>query len=256
LVIVHGGGEQLKQLCARVGLEEVRHEGLRITCAETSELALGVLGGIVNRKLVQALESDAVPAVGLCGADGASYAVRKHKPDGVDLGYVGEIVSVDPRLVETLLTAGYVPVLASVAPLARMTEGDAKHIYNVNADAAAGELAVPFKASALLFMTDVPAVLDSAGNALSEIDAQLAKELKSDGTLKGGMLPKVRAAFTALNGDPEMLVKIVPSDGADAIMQALETSVGTRISPFAAAAIATPKTPSSLEAKSTEVLGG
>ena len=227
VIVVHGGGAQLKELCARVGLDEVRHEGLRVTCAETSELALAVLGGAVNRKLVLALESETVPAVGLTGADGQSYAAQKHTPGGVDLGYVGELVCVDGTLVETLLAAGYVPVLASMAPLARLAEGDDAHVYNVNADSAAGALATPLGADALLFLTDVPAVRDGDGTELAELDAALTAALTETGALAGGILPKVRAAFAALAEAPEMRIKIAPADGPDAVLEALDGACGT-----------------------------
>jgi len=229
VIVVHGGGAQLKQLCERVGLAEVRHEGLRITCADTSELALCVLGGSVNKTLVRALEDGGVPAVGLTGTDGSTFRVRKHALQGVDLGYVGEIEVVDARLVDTLLAAGFMPVLSSVAPLATGQAGDASHFYNVNADTAAGALAAALEVDVLLFLTDVPAVRDGADNALAWIDPAGAHDLIGSGALQGGMLPKVRAALDAIESRPSCVVKIAPAAGTNALLEALEETCGTSI---------------------------
>lgn len=229
VIVVHGGGAQLKELCERVGLQEVRHEGLRITCAETSELALCVLGGSVNKTLVRALEDGGVPSVGLTGADGSTFRVRKHAPRGVDLGYVGELEVVDARLVNALLAAGFMPVLSSVAPLATGQEGDASRFYNVNADTAAGALAAALEVDVLLFLTDVPAVRDAAGMALALIDPSGAEELIASGALQGGMLPKVRAALDAIASRPSCVVKIAPASGKNAVLEALAEACGTSI---------------------------
>lgn len=229
VIVVHGGGAQLKELCERVGLAEVRHEGLRVTCAETSELALCVLGGSVNKTLVRALEDGGVPSVGLTGADGSVFRVRKHAPQGVDLGYVGEIEVVDSTLVDALLAAGFMPVLCSVAPLAAGQDGDATRFYNVNADTAAGALAATLDVDVLLFLTDVPAVRDAAGRSLALIDPAGALDLIASGALQGGMLPKVRAALDALGSRPACVVKIAPAAGENAVLEALAESCGTSI---------------------------
>lgn len=229
VIVVHGGGAQLKELCERVGLREVRHEGLRITCAETSELALCVLGGSVNKTLVHALEDGGVPSVGLTGVDGSIFRVRKHAPEGVDLGYVGAIEVVDSRLVDALLVAGFMPVLSSVAPLAHGQTGDPTHFYNVNADTAAGALAAALAVDVLLFLTDVPAVRDAAGMSLARIDPIGTEQLIASGALQGGMLPKVRAALEAIEARPHCVVKIAPAAGTNAVLEALEETCGTSI---------------------------
>ncbi|MCA8980615.1 MAG: acetylglutamate kinase [Planctomycetes bacterium] len=229
VIVVHGGGAQLKELSERVGLQEVRHEGLRVTCAETSELALCVLGGSVNKTLVRALEDGGVPSIGLTGADGSVFRVRKHAPKGVDLGYVGEVEVVDPKLVDALLAAGFMPVLSSVAPLAAGQAGDASRFYNVNADSAAGALAAALAVDVLLFLTDVPAVRDGAGRSLALVDPANAQDLIASGALQGGMLPKVRAALDAIESRPSCIVKIAPAAGTNAVLEALDKTVGTSI---------------------------
>jgi acetylglutamate kinase len=118
LVVVHGGGNQIRALSRQLGLEDRYHEGLRITDAATADVVLMVLGGLVNRALVADLHSAGLPAVGLSGADGALFGARKLEAAGVDLGYVGEVERVDPRVALTLLASGYTPVVATVAPLA------------------------------------------------------------------------------------------------------------------------------------------
>ncbi len=229
VILVHGGGAQLAEMCRAVGIEEVRHEGLRVTCARTSELALAVLGGVVNKTLVRALEAGGVPAVGLTGVDGSGYAARKHAPGGKDLGYVGEIAVVDARLVDVLLAGGFVPVLSSVAPLAADAQGDDAHLYNVNADPAAAALAAALGADALLLLTDVPAVRGADGAALARVDADQVEALVTAGVLAGGMVPKIRAALSALAARPSMTVKVASANGPDAVLRALEEGTGTRI---------------------------
>ncbi|MEE8468982.1 MAG: acetylglutamate kinase, partial [Planctomycetota bacterium] len=190
---------------------------------------LAVLGGQVNRTLVAALQAQGVPAVGLTGADGGCFSVHRHAPDGRDLGYVGEVHHVAPHLLETLLAADFVPVLASVAPLDATQNDPADHLYNVNADSAAAPLAAALKADVLLLLTDVPGVLGAEGELLSELSPDDAAELEQLGVLEGGMLPKVRAALAASTALSAGRVKIAPADGPSALLAALEPGVGTTI---------------------------
>lgn len=231
VILVHGGGNQMRTVCRRLGIADRYHDGLRVTDAQTAEAAVMVLGGLVNRQLVAALEDAGVPAAGLTGADGSTFTAAKHVPEGVDLGFVGEVAEVDAGLVETLLARGFTPVLATIAPPARAARGDRPGLrqafYNVNADMAAGPLARAFAADALLFLTDVPAVLDERGRPIRVLTPARCEELLAAGVLRGGMIPKVRAALAALAGHPTCLVKIAPAAGHDPIRDALAEDAGT-----------------------------
>lgn len=228
LVLVHGGGNQIRALSKRLGLVERTHAGLRITDAETADVVLMVLGGLVNRELVHTLESEGLSAVGLCGADGSTFDAHKASANGVELGYVGRVATVDPRLCETLLAAGYLPVIATAAPLARGAAGPADHFYNINADLAAGPLARALDADALVFLTDVPGVLDAERERIATLTPERCRELCASGVIQGGMIPKVEAALAALTEHPRALVKIASAEGANALVDALEPWSGTR----------------------------
>ena len=227
LIVVHGGGEQVRDWTRRLGLEEHKVDGLRVTDAPTAEVVLAVLGGQVNRSLVADLQAEGVPAVGLTGADGGSFSAHRHTPDGRDLGYVGEVDEVRPELFQTLLAAKFVPVIATLAPLALTQNDPADHLYNVNADSAAAPLAAALDAEVLLMLTDVPGVLGAEGELLSELSAGGAAELEKRGVLVGGMLPKVHGALAARAALPGGLVKIAPADVPSALLAALEPDVGT-----------------------------
>jgi acetylglutamate kinase len=226
LIVVHGGGNQIRALGRRLGLEERYHEGLRITDADTAEVVLMVLGGSVNRRVVWALEQAGVRAVGLSGADGSSFLATPHRPGGRDLGFVGKLERVRPELVELLLGGGYVPVLATTAPAPGPT-GDDAPFYNVNADMAAGPLGNALGADVLLFLTDVPGVLDGGGALLRELSPADCETLIASGVIAGGMRPKIDAALAALRAAPDTTVKIAPAAGEGAIVAALDPAVGT-----------------------------
>ncbi len=227
LIVVHGGGEQVSDWARRLGLEEHKVDGLRVTDGPTAEVVLAVIGGQVNRTLVAGLQAEGVSAVGLTGADGGSFSAHRHTPDGRDLGYVGEVDQVRPELLQTLLAAGFVPVIATVAPLALNQNDPADHLYNVNADSAAAPLAAALDAEVLLMLTDVPGVLGAEGELLSDLSPGGAAELEKRGVLVGGMLPKVRGALAARAALPGGLVKIAPADVPSALLAALEPDVGT-----------------------------
>jgi acetylglutamate kinase len=228
IVLVHGGGNQIRALTRRLGLLERYHEGLRVTDADTAEVALMVLAGLVNKELAAAFEEQGVRAVGLCGADGSTFSAVPERGRGADLGYVGAVGRADPRLVETLLAEGYVPLVATVAPLAPAEAGARDRFYNINADLAAGPLARALDARALLFLSDVPGVLDAEGRRIAELSPERCAALRADGVIRGGMIPKVEAALAALGDNPKALVKIAPASGKSAVMAALDPDVGTR----------------------------
>ncbi len=228
LFVVHGGGNQIRELSARMGLAERQVEGLRVTDAQTAPLVLMVLAGLVNRRLVASLASVGVPAVGLCGADGAIFDARKLRPGGADIGFVGEILHVRTQLLEALAFSGWVPVIATVAPLAAGESDDSSEFYNINADQAAAPLSRALEADALLFLTDVPGVLGDEGELLSDLTPERCRELRERGVVRGGMLPKVAAALEGARALPLGIVKIAPGQGDDAVLAALSPSAGTR----------------------------
>ncbi len=234
-IVVHGGGNQIRVLTKALGIEDRYHDGLRITDAATAAVALKVLAGEVNKALCASLLDAGLRAVGLCGVDGGLFGARRHAPDGADLGYVGTVASVDRSLTDTLCAAGFVPVLATLAPLATGEDGPRDHLYNINADHAAGPLAAALGCEAMLFLTDVPAVLDADRQPLRRLTPADCAALRQSGVLYGGMIPKVDSALGALHDlaatNPDALVKIAPAAGQDAVLAALDDTVGTRFVP-------------------------
>jgi acetylglutamate kinase len=190
LVVVHGGGPLLDEWAGRLGLKTSFLRGLRVTDEPTRDLALAVLGGLANARIVAALLTRAVPAVGLTGIDGGTLlAVREE----ADLGLVGRITRVDSALMEELVENGRVPVVAPAA----LEEAATPEVLNVNADSAAGAIAASLGARLLVFVTDVPGVRTKDGKVLATLDRDRAKALVDDGTIEGGMLPKVEACLIA-----------------------------------------------------------
>ena len=195
-VLVHGAGPEITRLLERLGKPSRFVQGLRVTDAETMEVVEMVLAGRVNKALVSMIIREGGQAVGLSGKDGRLLVARKHRSD-VDLGHVGEVQEVHPELVTQLSAQGYVPVVASLGIGA---DGES---YNLNADAAAGALAVALGASKFVLMTDVPGVYrEDRGSreVISELRAEGAASLVADGTVSRGMLPKVEACLAALQG--------------------------------------------------------
>ncbi|MHC4262105.1 MAG: acetylglutamate kinase [Planctomycetota bacterium] len=230
VVLVHGGGNQLGELCARLGLEEQRWRGLRITDRTTAELAVCVLGGSVNRRCVRALELAGVRAIGMSGADGGLFAAEPMRSEEVDLGFVGQVSTVDASSIEHLLAGGITPVVCTVGPREGSDDG-CEPFYNVNADHAAGALARALEADVLLLMTDVPALLDGQGQRVRCATLDRIAELEREGVIAGGMIPKVEGALQALSHPSKTLVKIAPGGGEDAVLEALSSDVGTVILP-------------------------
>lgn len=226
VVVVHGGGNQIRSVSKAMGIADRYHQGLRITDAATADVVLMVLGGLVNRTLVQSLAAAGVPACGLTGADGGTFTARPMVRQGADLGFVGEVDGASPKLIEDLLDSGRVPVLATVAP-GKGHDGSTP-FYNVNADHAAGPLCRAFGCQALLFLTDVPGVLDAEGKLLPLLSDADCDRLIATGVAKGGMLPKLEAARLAAHENPTAIVKIASADGDDCVHAALRDGVGSR----------------------------
>lgn len=193
VVIVHGGGQDIANMQARLGLQPLKVDGLRVTDAAAMEVVQMVLSGHANKRIVQALLPAGVDAVGLSGVDGGLLRCQKKRHPTVDLGYVGQIVQVRPALLRSLLTQGITPV---ISPISLGLDGQ---IYNVNADEAAGALAQALPARLLTFVSNVPGVLDPAGQLIPRLTPAQTQALIHSGTIRDGMVPKVHAALAALN---------------------------------------------------------
>ena len=191
-VVVHGGGPQVTQVSERLGIETTFVDGLRVTDAETLDVATMVLAGKLNTDVVASLVTGGVPAVGLSGVDGGLLLARKQSAP--DLGFVGEVIHVNAAVLRTLTAQRFVPVVASIA--VDETTGQA---YNVNADVVASELAIALGAEKLVFINDVPGLIGPTGDLLSELSATQTLELLSQpAVVGGGMIPKLESAVRAL----------------------------------------------------------
>lgn len=210
LVVVHGGGPLIGEWSQRAGLETRFVRGLRVTDEPTRDLAIAVLGGLANKTLVAALIGRGVPAVGLSGVDGGMLRAER---EDEELGLVGRVTMVDSSLVEDLVEAGRVPVIAPAAL------GPSGEILNVNGDSAAGAIAASIGARLLAFVTDVPGVRDKDGLILARLDRARSVALLEEGTIDGGMIPKVEACLLAVASGAE--AAILPGDQPDAVERVL-----------------------------------
>lgn len=206
VAVVHGGGVQLTRTLKALGKQSEFINGLRITDAETRDVALMVLAGRVNKTLVAALGALGQPAVGLCGGDGLLFRARK-KRTAPDLGFVGEIAASDPRLLDAIWNMNGVPVLSSMAL------GFDGEYYNVNADEMAAACAIACRADALVFLTDVPGVRGGDGNVLRWLSIDQIAEMTKSAIISGGMLPKLGACREALLSGVKR-VRILPAEAA------------------------------------------
>ena len=198
-VIVHGGGPQIGKLLEQIGKKSRFIEGMRVTDNETMDIVEMVLGGQVNKQIVSLINRHGGRAVGLTGKDGGLITARKMKLAGDDsesndLGQVGEVEAIDPRVVTMLDNDDFIPV---IAPIGVGADGAS---YNINADLVAGELAQVLRAEKLLLLTNTPGVLDPEGNLLTGLSAADTEQLIASGVIYGGMLPKVRCALDAVKG--------------------------------------------------------
>ncbi|MFN3199892.1 MAG: acetylglutamate kinase [Bradymonadia bacterium] len=193
-VVVHGGGPQIKATLAELGIESEFKAGMRVTDARTMEVVRMVLVGKVNQEIVSMMNQAGGRAVGLSGADGNLLVGRKTTVDGEDVGRVGLIERVDDGELNFLTRGGFIPVIAPVA-----VDGQGQPL-NINADLAAGAVAAHIKARKLLLMTDVSGVKDQSGETITHLRQAQVAGLIADGTAKGGMIPKLKASLTALEG--------------------------------------------------------
>ncbi len=203
-VVVHGGGPQIGAHLAKIGKQSQFFEGMRITDAETMDVVEMVLGGLVNKEIVTLINRFGGRAVGLTGKDGDFIRARKltftrnnpelQAPEIIDIGHVGEVASIDPAVVKTLEDGDFIPIIAPVGV------GSDGLSYNINADLVAGKLAQVLGAEKLILLTNTTGVLDKAGNLLTGLNRQTVEALIEDGTIYGGMLPKIRCALDAVQG--------------------------------------------------------
>jgi acetylglutamate kinase len=231
-VVVHGGGPQINDLLARVGKQGEFIKGMRVTDRETMDIVEMVLGGLVNKEIVSLINQHGGRAVGLTGKDGGFIKAKKLYLQGgdsdeqIDIGQVGEVVSIDPELVSLLDTRDFIPV---VAPIGVGENGEA---YNINADLVAGKLAETLKAEKLILMTNTPGVLDKSGKLLTGLTESKIKALVADGTISGGMLPKLASCLEAVrNGvntvqiidgrvEHALLLEILTDEGVGTLIRA------------------------------------
>jgi len=200
-VVVHGGGPQMEQLLARIGKKGEFIQGMRVTDEETMSIVEMVLAGQVNKEIVELINHAGGKAVGLTGQDGGLIRARKvmladkDRPgEQIDIGQVGEIESIDPGVIQTLTGSGFIPVIAPIG------SGRSGETYNINADLVAGKIAEVLKAEKLVLLTNTPGVLDKNGQLLTGLSARQIDDLFADGTISGGMLPKISSALDAARG--------------------------------------------------------
>lgn len=196
-VVIHGGGPQIADLLHRLGKESTFIQGMRVTDNETMSVVEMVLGGLVNKEIVSLIQRNGGKAVGLTGKDAGLIKARKLKMpsengDTVDIGQVGEVVSVNTEILEILAASDVIPV---IAPVGADDEGRA---YNINADFVAGAVAEVLKAEKLILLTNVSGLKDKQGEILTGLTAARVQELIADGTIYGGMLPKIQCALSAV----------------------------------------------------------
>lgn len=209
-VVVHGGGPQIGSMLKRLGVESQFVGGLRVTDAETARIAEMVLAGSINKEIVSWISAAGGKALGISGKDSGLVTARKVQRDSadplqgierhVDLGFVGEPVAVDASVLTTLSDQGFIPV---IAPIALGADG---HTYNINADTMAGAIAGALGASRFFLLTDVPGVLDKDKQLLTDLDPGRILALKADGTISGGMIPKVETCVAAVDAGVDAAV--------------------------------------------------
>ena len=199
VVLVHGGGPEINKMLERVGKESKFINGLRYTDGETMEIVEMVLTGKLNKDIVRILLEEGGKAVGLSGVDSGLLRATKIEKGGVDLGFVGEVTDVNPEIVNSLLEKHFIPVISTVA----MGQGSDKSFYNINADTAAAKIAVALKAEKFVQLTNVPGILKDINDPkslIARIPLPQVSGYMDDGTIAGGMIPKVECCMIALKG--------------------------------------------------------
>ncbi len=224
VVVVHGGGATITQWLEKQGIAAQFVRGLRVTDGPTLEVVVAVLAGLINKQLVADLSARGGRAVGLSGADGGIIKARVKQPE---LGFVGDVVSVNLEAVRVVLEGNFMPVIAPTG-LLRSTTGNTAQLLNLNADHVAGEIASALGAERLIFLTDVPGIKDKDGAVLAKLSPAQAGELMAAQVISGGMIPKVEASLKALESGTETV--IVDGRVPHALLSAIERGeAGTRV---------------------------
>ncbi|SFM43021.1 N-acetylglutamate kinase [Halopseudomonas yangmingensis] len=233
-VVVHGGGPQIGDLLKRLNIESQFIEGMRVTDSQTMDVVEMVLGGQVNKDIVNLINQHGGSAIGLTGKDAGLIKARKlkvsrqtpgmDKPEIIDIGHVGEVSSVNAHLIERLVSDDYIPVIAPIGV------GEDGTSYNINADLVAGKVAEALKAEKLMLLTNIAGLMDKEGNVLTGLSTAQVDALIADGTIYGGMLPKIRCALDAVQGGVGSAI-IVDGRVPNAVLLELftDTGVGTLI---------------------------
>ncbi|MDX0116599.1 acetylglutamate kinase [Ensifer sp. MMN_5] len=235
-IVVHGGGPQIGAMLNKMGIESKFEGGLRVTDEKTVEIVEMVLAGSINKEIVALINQTGESAIGLCGKDGNMVFAEKAKktvrdPDSkiervLDLGFVGDVVEVDRTLLDLLARSEMIPVIAPVAP------GRDGHTYNINADTFAGAIAGALNATRLLFLTDVPGVLNKKGELIKQLSVAEAHALIADGTISGGMIPKVETCIDAIETGVQCVVILNGKTAHAVLLEILtEHGAGTLIVP-------------------------
>ncbi len=237
-VVVHGGGPQIGDLLKRLGKESQFIEGMRVTDRETMDVVQMVLGGLVNKEIVSLINQHGGKAVGLTGKDADFIRARQLKfkrsapemntPEIIDIGHVGEVEDINGAVVNMLMQGDFIPV---IAPIGVGADGQS---YNINADVVAGKLAECLKAEKLILLTNTPGLLDKEGRVLTGLSSSRVDELIADGTIYGGMLPKIRCALDAVHAgvrsahiidgrvEHALLLEIFTNEGVGTLIQNAE----------------------------------
>jgi acetylglutamate kinase len=233
-VVVHGGGPQIGTVLEQMGMDSEFVDGMRVTDEPTMNVVEMVLVGKVNKEIVAQISQQGGRAVGLSGKDGRLILAKKLRllrpqvedkpPEIIDMGMVGEVVAVNPNIIKTIEDGGFIPVIAPVGV------GETGETYNINADWVASKVAVALSAAKLILLTDVEGVLDKDGSLMSSIDAETVKGMLKDGTISGGMIPKIQCAMEAIQHGVDM-VHIIDGRTPHAVLLELLTDkgVGTEI---------------------------
>ena len=228
-VVVHGGGPQIGSRLEQIGKESEFIDGMRVTDRETMDIVEMVLGGLVNKEIVNLINGHGGNAVGLTGKDGGLIRAKKlmvtrntpelDVPEIIDIGHVGEVTSVNASLIDLLVGGDFIPVIAPIGV------GEQGESYNINADLVAGKLAETLRAEKLIMLTNTEGLLDDEGRLLTGLRADQVDALVADGTIHGGMLPKVRCALEAVNGGVES-VHIIDGRLEHCVMLEIFTTAG------------------------------
>lgn len=228
-VVVHGGGPQIGNMLEQIGKESTFVEGMRVTDSETMDVVEMVLGGLVNKEIVNLINQHGGKAVGLTGKDGRLIRARKltfarqdpemNAPEIIDIGHVGEVASIDPAVLRMLENSDFIPVIAPIGV------GEDGQSYNINADLVASKLASTLQAEKLILLTNTPGVLDRDGELLTGLRAERVAELIADGTIHGGMLPKIRCALDAVQSGVNT-AQIIDGRVAHAVLLEVLTDAG------------------------------